>query len=49
MGRGERVADAGEDRIHRPRADPRAEQLLAELHDIPARERLRTERVATAA
>ena len=32
------VRGAGEDRVHCPGADPRAEQLLAELHNIPARD-----------
>ena len=38
VGLGERVAGAREDRVDRAGADPRAEQLLAELHDITARD-----------
>jgi hypothetical protein len=38
VGLSQRLAGASEDRVHRPRADPRAEQLLAELHNITARD-----------
>ena len=38
VGLGERVAGAGEDRVDRARADPRAEQLLAQLDHVAARD-----------
>ena len=34
----ERVGDAGEDRVDRAAADPRPEQLLAQLDDVAARD-----------
>ena len=36
MGLSQRLRGAGEDRVDRPGADPRAEQLLTKLHHIPA-------------
>lgn len=48
VGLGERVTRALKDRLDAAAADPRGEQLLAQLDRVAARDALRTDTVATA-